>query len=89
MQRYINILILSKNTVLHFVLHTPFLPPTDSLYNAYGAIPPSCPPAFAYDNALYDHISNFISNLLSSVPLYHLECLPDRDAALLACSTVF
>lgn len=60
-----------------------------SVLQTYGAIHPSCPPAFAYDNALYDHISNFISNLLSSVPLYHLECLPDRDAALLACSTVF
>ena len=60
-----------------------------SVLQAYGAIHPSCPPAFAYDNALYDHISNFISNLLSAVPLYHLECLPDRDAALLACSTVF
>ncbi len=56
---------------------------------AYGAIHPSCPPAFAYDDTLYDHISNFINNLLSSVPLYHLECLPDRDAALLSFNTIF
>ena len=56
---------------------------------AYGAIHPSCPPAFAYDDTLYNHISNFINNLLSSVPLYHLECLPDRDAALLSFNTIF
>ena len=60
-----------------------------SILQAYGAIHPSCPPAFAYDNALYDHIGDFIGNLLSSVPLYHLECLPDRDAAQLSCSTIF
>lgn len=59
------------------------------ILQAYGAIHPSCPPAFAYDDALYDHISNFIGSLLSSVPLYHLECLPDRDAALLARNTIF
>ena len=59
------------------------------ILQAYGAIHPSCPPAFAYDGALYDHISNFINSLLSSVPHYHLECLPDRDAALLACRSVF
>ncbi len=58
------------------------------ILQAYGAIHPSCPPAYAYDEALYDHISNFINNLLSSVPFYHLACLPDKDAALLSFSTV-
>lgn len=56
---------------------------------AYGAIHPSCPPAFAYDNALYDHISGLIDSLLSSVPCYHLACLPDREAALLSFNTMF
>lgn len=59
------------------------------ILQAYGAIHPSCPPAFAYDEALYDHISNFISNLLSSVPCYHLACLPDKDAAILSFKTIF
>lgn len=58
------------------------------ILQAYGAIHPSCPPAYAYDETLYDHISNFINSLLSSVPFYHLECLPDRDAALLSFNTV-
>lgn len=56
---------------------------------AYGAIHPSCPPQFAYDDGLYDHISSFIGKLLSSVDLYHLECLPDRDAAMLSHKTIF
>ena len=56
---------------------------------AYGAIHPSCPPAFAYDEALYDHISNFIDSLLSSVPCYHLECLPDKEAPQLSFETIF
>ena len=56
---------------------------------AYGAIHPSCPPEFAYDGELYDHISAFINQLLSSVPFYHLACLPDAAAAQLSCQTVF
>lgn len=55
---------------------------------AYGAIHPSCPPEFAYDPALYDHISGFIGQLLSKVPFYHLACLPDEEAARLSCSTL-
>ena len=54
----------------------------------YGAIHPSCPPEFAYDSMLYDHVSDFISNLLSRVPFYHLACLPDEEAAHLSCSTI-
>ena len=59
-----------------------------SVLQAYGAIHPSCPPEFAYDSILYDHVSGFISSLLSKVPLYHLACLPDGDAARLSCLTV-
>ena len=60
-----------------------------SVLPAYGAIHPSCPPAFAYDEALYDYICDFISSLLAAVPCYHLECLPNKEAALLAFETVF
>ena len=56
-----------------------------SVLQAYGAIHPSCPPEFAYDSMLYDHVSEFISNLLSKVPFYHLACLPDEEAARLSC----
>lgn len=60
-----------------------------SILQAYGAIHPSCPPAFAYDRALYAHISSFLNSLLSTVPCYHLACLPDREAALLSHKTIF
>lgn len=60
-----------------------------SILQAYGAIHPSCPPEFAYDENLYEHISSFINDLLSTVPFYHLECLPDREASLLSFKTIF
>lgn len=56
---------------------------------AYGALHPSCPPCFAYDEALYDAISGVLSAVLSAVPVYHLACLPDAEAARLSCETIF
>lgn len=57
--------------------------------SAIGALLPSCPPAFAFDNALQDNICDMLSEVLARVPAYHLECLPDADAARLAFETVF
>lgn len=57
--------------------------------SAIGAILPSCPPAFAYDNTLQDHICNTVSEIISCTPVYHLECLPDAAAAELSYSTIF
>ena len=56
---------------------------------AIGAILPSCPPAFAYDSTLQDHICNTVSEMISCTPVYHLECLPDAAAAQLSYSTIF
>ena len=56
---------------------------------AIGAILPSCPPAFAYDNALQDEICTTVSDIISCTPVYHLECLPDAAAAELSYSTIF
>lgn len=56
---------------------------------AIGAILPSCPPAFAYDGRLQDEICNTVSEVISSTPVYHLECLPDAAAAQLSYSTIF
>lgn len=55
----------------------------------YGALHPSCPPCFAYDDTLYDCISSVLGDLLSAVPVYHLACLPDAEAARLSCETIF
>jgi hypothetical protein len=59
------------------------------LLRAYGSIHPSCPPDFAYDNHLYDHVSRIIGKILTAAQFYHLECLPDKAAALLSCKTIF
>lgn len=56
---------------------------------AYAALHPSFPPEFAYDESLYDGVSTLLSMMLRSVPVYHLECLPDREAAELACRTLY
>lgn len=60
-----------------------------SVLQAYGAIHPSCAPEFAYDEVLYDEVSQIIGQILSVVPCYHLACLPDREAAMLSCQTLF
>lgn len=56
---------------------------------ALGALLPSCPPSFAYDNELQDNICDTLSEILAKVPVYHLECLPDTAAAQLSYNTVF
>ena len=60
-----------------------------SVLQGYGALHPSCPPEFAYDGQLYDGVSQVMDAILSQVPVYHLECLPDEEAALLSCKTIF
>lgn len=57
--------------------------------NAIGALLPSCPPAFAYDNTLQDAVCDTLSEMISTAPVYHLECLPDSAAAELSYSTLF
>ena len=60
-----------------------------SVAQGYGALHPSCPPCFAYDDRLYDSIGDILGNVLSAVPVYHLFCLPNADAARLSCKTIF
>lgn len=59
-----------------------------TVLQAYAALHPSCPPAFAYDRYLYDLQSRILGDVISAVPCYHLACLPDADAARLSCCTV-
>ena len=60
-----------------------------SVLQGYASLHPSFPPAFAYDEALYDMESQLLDTLLSQVPVYHLACLPDAAAAHLSCKTIF
>ncbi|MBO7169538.1 MAG: hypothetical protein J6V43_05640 [Rikenellaceae bacterium] len=55
---------------------------------AFGALLPSCPPNFAYDEALTDRMCEIIGAVIKTTPIYHLECLPDRAAAELSFNTL-
>lgn len=55
---------------------------------AIGALLPSCPFTFAYDNRLSEFIYAILSHTLQQAPVYHLECLPDANAAQLVYSTL-
>lgn len=56
---------------------------------AIGALLPSLPPAFAFDRELEEYTLATLSAVLRSVKAYHLECLPNGEAARLSCETVF
>lgn len=56
---------------------------------AIGALLPSLPPAFAFDERLEDAVMNVLSAVVSKVPVYHLECLPNAEAAQLSHDTIF
>ncbi|MDR0907718.1 MAG: hypothetical protein LBM63_03835 [Rikenellaceae bacterium] len=56
---------------------------------ALGALLPSCPPQFARDERLMDGLVAVISSVIGTVPVFHLECLPDEAAAKLVFETVF
>ncbi len=60
-----------------------------SKLSSFGAIYPSCPPSFAHDEHLSDNICNTISSIIKTVPVYHLNCLPDAQAAFLSFNTVY
>ena len=55
---------------------------------AIGALLPSCPLAFAYDKGLSESIYAILSHALQQLPVYHLECLPEANAAQLVYSTL-
>lgn len=56
---------------------------------AIGALLPSLPPAFAFDERLEDCVMDVLSAIVGRVPVYHLECLPDAAAAELSYSTIY
>lgn len=60
-----------------------------TVLQAYAALHPSCPPAFAYDAPLYDAMSRTLGEVLGRVQCYHLACRPDEEAAQLSYQTIF
>lgn len=60
-----------------------------SALEAFGALYPSCPPALVRDEELADRICAALSAVIARVPVYHLACLPDAEAARLSFQTIF
>lgn len=60
-----------------------------SVIEAFSAIHPSCPPALAQDERYQDLIVDMLSDVISGVPMFHLECLPDEDAAWTSHDAIF
>lgn len=56
---------------------------------AIGALLPSMPPAFAFDKELEARMIDILSATITNVAAYHLECLPNAEAAHLAYNTIF
>jgi hypothetical protein len=55
---------------------------------AVGAVLPAFPPAFAQVKQATEAIQSLLSQLLDTVPVYILDCLPDADAARLVYDTL-
>ena len=55
---------------------------------AIGALLPSCPPQFAHDDNLQDAICRTLGEVIKRVGVYHLECLPNSEAAELSHNTI-
>lgn len=60
-----------------------------NVIESLAALYPSFPPAFAKVKALNDMMMPSVSTIISKIPVYQLDCLPDVDAALLSRKTIF
>ena len=54
-----------------------------------AALQPSFPPSLAYDIRFSDLMIDLLSDVIVRIPVYHLACLPNADAALLSHNTIF
>ena len=55
---------------------------------ALGALLPSCPPPFIYDEILLSKIIDLFNRVMKQIPVYSLECLPNPEAAQLVFKTL-
>lgn len=56
---------------------------------SFGAVLPSCLPPLQQDETMLDFVCGTLSAMLTCVPVYVLECLPNTDAAKVACGNIF
>lgn len=55
----------------------------------FGALLPSTLPTLQKEERTLDEICGALSDIISSVPVYHLACLPNAEAAALSYETIF
>lgn len=60
---------------------------TQNTIEAFSSLLPSCS-VMKWDKRIYGSICDTVSKIMKSTPCYLLECLPDKDAALLSYSTI-
>ena len=60
-----------------------------SRLEAIGALLPSCPLAFSHDKQLFNAVCATVSAIIKHTEVYHLECLPNEEAARLVRDTLF
>ncbi len=60
-----------------------------SVPEALGALHPSLPPALVQHDGYADLMFNIVSDTISAVPFFRLECLPNAEAAQLCYHTIF
>ena len=60
-----------------------------SVVESFSSLHPSCPPALAQDERYQDYMLDMLSDVLSTVPVFHLECLPDEAAAWTSHDAIF
>ncbi len=60
-----------------------------SVLESFAALQPSLPPALMQDDCFSDMLNGTVSDVVSIVPIYSLQCLPDIDAAILCHDKVF
>jgi hypothetical protein len=54
-----------------------------------GALYPSCPPLFAFDGCLSARMLDTVGRITGALPVYEMECRPDREAAEVAYNAIF
>lgn len=54
-----------------------------------GAIQPSFPPFLAYDGLFSEKVICIIDKILKETPIYELKCRPDKQAAMVAYTTIY
>ncbi len=54
---------------------------------AYASLMPSCS-CMRWDSDSVGRLHSSVEKVLTRVPVYHLECLPDKDAAMVCCKAV-